>query len=323
MLSYEKLEDRIFLVRSNSRFGPQCNGILIKNIENSGNILIDCNFNTNEIQELSDNLNNKIEAYFVSHTHLDHVSNIHFYEDHGVKIYCPIPEDRYLKDMNIFLRENGMFGFGVDEIFKNFIYKGLNFKDLTKVNAFKPNANFNYGKIILETIHIPGHSLGHTAYLIRDKTDVRRKIIFVSDLGIEKSGPWYGLKYCNLKAFRNSIKKVEDFYLNNNNIILTSGHGRSYLTKQPVIFKNALRKIKTNERKVLSMFHAEKPKGLKDITLKGVYYTEKHVSRLPKDFKKIHFCWESYIILHHINELIEKSKLIEVNPEQKTFILKL
>ena len=255
MLNYEKLEDGIFLVRSNSTFGAQCNGILIKNIENSGNILIDCNFNYNEIQELCKSLNNNIKSYFVSHTHLDHVSNLHFYEDLGVKIYCPVPEDRYLKDMNIFMKENGMVDCGIDDIFKTTIYHELNFKDIKYVNAFKPGETFNYGKIDLETIHIPGHSPGHTAFLIREKTKRRRNVLFVSDLGIEKSGPWYGLKHCSLEDYRVSIKKIEDIYLNDD-VILASSHGISYFTKQLQIFKNALKRIEINEEKVLKIFNS-------------------------------------------------------------------
>ncbi|MBY8983668.1 MAG: MBL fold metallo-hydrolase [Candidatus Lokiarchaeota archaeon] len=319
MLDYEKLEEGIFLVRSNSIFGTSCNGILIKNVENSGNILIDCNFHENELQELSESLKNNIKSYFVSHTHLDHISNIHFYEDHGFKIYCPIPEDRYLKDMNIFMKENGMVDCEVDNIFSNIIYEELNFKNLKNVETFKPGKTFNYGKISLETYHIPGHSPGHTAFLIRDKTKRRRAVLFVSDIGIEKSGPWYGLKHCSLKDYRISIKKIEEIYLNDD-IILASAHGKSYFTKQLQIFKNALNRIEINEEKVLKIYNSEKPKDLKEITLKGVYYSENHIKRLPPDSKKIHFVWEWYIILHHINELIEKGKVKKIDPEHKILV---
>ncbi len=92
--------------------------------------------------------------------------------------------------------------------------------------------------------------------------------------------------------------------------------------RQPEIFRDTLKKIEINEGKVLSMFYADKPKKLNDITLKGVYYTEKHIKTLFTDIKKIHFFWEWYIILHHINELIEKNKLIGVDPEHKSFMLK-
>ena len=321
MLTYEKLEKGIFLLRSNSLLGPKSNGILVKNIENSGNILIDCNFNFDEIQSLNNSLNNNIYAHYSSHTHLDHVSSLHFYEDLGIKTYCPVPEDRYLKDMNIFMKENGMVDCGVDEIFRNIIYQELHFKDLKCVNEFKPGASFNYGRISLETFHIPGHSPGHTAYLIRDNTKSRRKVLFVSDIGIEKSGPWYGLKHCSLNDYRVSVKKIEDLYLNDD-IILASSHGKSFFTKQKQIFKNILSRIEINEDKVLNMFNSEKPKNLKEITLKGVYYSENHIKRLPTDFKKIHFVWEWFIILHHINELIEKGKLKKIDLEHQTYVLK-
>jgi glyoxylase-like metal-dependent hydrolase (beta-lactamase superfamily II) len=290
----------------------------VKNIENSENILIDCNFNLDEIQTLNDSLENGIQAHYSSHTHLDHVSNLHFYEDLGVTIYCPVPEDRYLKDMNIFTKENGMFDCGIDDIFINTIYNELNFKNLKSVNAFKPGETFNCGKIRLETIHAPGHSPGHTAYLIRDKTKRRRKVLFVADLGIEKSGPWYGLKHCSLDEYRNSLREIQDIYLSDN-IILTSAHGKSCFTKQPQIFKTALKRIEINEEKVLEMFNLIKPQNLKEITLKGVYYPENHIKRLSPEFKKVHFVWEWYIILHHINELIEKGKLKKINPELKIF----
>ncbi|MHA2280595.1 MAG: MBL fold metallo-hydrolase [Promethearchaeota archaeon] len=321
MLNYERLVDGIFLVRTNSSLGEQCNGILIKNIENSGNILIDCNFNYRELQELCDSLNNNIESYFVSHIHLDHVSNINFYEDNGYKVRCPNPEDRYLKDMNIFMKENGMVDCGVDNIFRNIVYQKLSFKNLKNISAFKPGSTFYYGNISIETLHIPGHSPGHTAYLIRDKTKKRRNVLFVSDIGVEKSGPWYGLKHCSLKDYRDSIKKLEDIYVNED-IVLTSAHGVTYFTKQQQIFKNVLKRIEVNEAKVLAIFNSEKPKALKEIILKGVYYSVNHIKRLPSDMKKIHFFWEWYIILHHIIELIEKGVLKSIDSDHKIFVLK-
>ena len=49
MLTYEKLVEGIFLVKSDYNFTWKCDGILIKNVVNSGNILIDCNFKKREL----------------------------------------------------------------------------------------------------------------------------------------------------------------------------------------------------------------------------------------------------------------------------------
>jgi len=322
MLNYQKLETGIFLVKSNSSVGPKSNGILIKNGEKSGDILIDGNFSKNEIKRLNIDLNAEINTFFVSHTHLDHVSNLHFYENPSIKIFCPVPEDRYLKNMNIFLKENGMVDFGVDNIFRELIYEEFEFKNLTHVHEFKPGTKFTYNRNIIETIHIPGHSPGHTAYLIRDNSEVRRAILFVSDIGIERSGPWYGLSHCSLEDVRISIRKMENVYLGNNNgdIILTSAHGTAYFTKQPEIFKKALKRIDGNEEKVLQSFNYDYPLGLKDVIFKGVYYPEKHIARLSPSVKKIHFFWEWNIILHHVNELIEKGKLVEKSEDPSTYL---
>ncbi|MHA1916333.1 MAG: MBL fold metallo-hydrolase [Promethearchaeota archaeon] len=324
MLRYEKLKGGVFLVKSATLFGDTCNGILIKNSDNSGNILIDCNFQKSELRELFDNLNHNIAAYFASHTHLDHVSNIHFYEEKGVEIYCPIPEDRYLKDMTVFIKENGMIDFGVDKIFRKVIHEELKFKNLTNVTPLEPNSTLQYGNTTLEAVHIPGHSPGQTAFKINAKKDERKQVLFVSDIGIERSGPWYGLKHCSLNDYRNSLKKIEELYLKNgeNTPILASSHGAAYFSKQPDIFKKALQKIESNEEKVLQLFSAEEPRGLNDITLKGTFYPIKFIANLPTNMKRIHECWEGYIILHHINELIKKDILMVADPAQNTFSLK-
>ncbi|MFW9824956.1 MAG: MBL fold metallo-hydrolase [Candidatus Thorarchaeota archaeon] len=323
MLIYERLESDIFLVKSDTPFGPVCNGIVIKNTENSSNILIDCNFNVNEINDLVYNLKGEIGAYFASHTHLDHISNINLYEKRGIKIYCSIPEDRYLRDIDIFIKENGMVDFGVDDIFRKIVCEEMKFKNLQDVNSFEPYTKFDYGNILLETIPIPGHSPGQTAYLISYINEVKEKVLFVSDLGIERAGPWYGLKNSDLEDFRSSIKRVEKVYLKGNgeDIILTSSHGDAIFTPQPEIFKKVLIKIKSNEEKVLRLFSPGEPIRLNDLVLKGAFYPKKHVAHLPYNMKKIHQCWESYIILHHINELINKGKLRVEDPELSTFIL--
>ena len=295
---------------------------MIKTGEKSGDILIDGNFSRNEIKRINTDLRAEIKTFFVSHTHLDHVSNIHFYENPTTKIFCPLPEDRYLKNMNIFLKENGMVDFGVDNVFRDLIYKGFEFKNLTHVNEFQPGEKYIFNKNTIETIHIPGHSPGHTAYLIRYNSEVKRAVLFVSDIGIEHSSPWYGLKHCNLEDFRTSLRKIEKIYLDkkNDNLILTSAHGTVYLTEQPYIFKKALKKIDSNEEKVLQSFNYDHPLEQKDVVFKGVYYPEKHIKCLNPGIREVHYFWEWSMILHHVNELVKKGKLVEKGADPKSYL---
>ena len=314
MLIYEKVVDGIFLIYSDSRFWFKCNGILIKN-KNMGNILIDCNcFYEKEIKELTDD---QIKAYFVSHVHLDHVYNLHFYEEFNpyVKIYCPIPENEYLKDFNNFVKDNGTLDFGIGDNFKKFAFEELKFKEIKTVIGFKPGKEFEFDNIHLKTIPIPGHSPAHTAFSIEDKNEQKRKILFVADLGLTKMGAWYGFKYSNLNDVRESVKRIEKIYLNDDYII-TSGHGPIIFEKQPQIFSDLLRKMDESENKLLNMFDPSNPKGLDDLIFKGLFFSENYIKPVKGDRESILFFFENNMIMSHITELVEKGKIIEVGNNQ-------
>ena len=317
MLIYEKIVDRIFLVYSDSSFWFKCNGILIKN--KLGNILIDCNcFYKQEIKKLA-----KIptEAYFVSHVHLDHVYNLHLFEEFNpkIKIYCPIPENEYLNNFNNFIRDNGTLDYGIGDNFRKFAYEELNFKELNSVIGFNSGTEFEFKdlNIKLKTIHVPGHSPAHTAFSIEDTSEKKRKILFVADIGLTKMGAWYGFKYSNLRLHdvRESIKKIEKIYLNDDYII-ASGHGPVIFEKQPEIFDDLIKKMDNTEKILLNMFDPNNPKGLEDLIFKGLFFSESYVKPMKGDRESIIYFFENNMIMSHINELEEQGKVVDVGNKQ-------
>ena len=324
MLSYEKLIEGIFLVKSDFQFTWKCDGILIKNVANSGNILIDCNFKKRELIHLLKKLDNKIEAYFATHVHLDHTNFIHHLEKlkPDVKIYCPIPEHEYLLDIDKFIEANGAIDYGVAELIKEMFYGFMGFKELKSVIGFNPTKEFNFGGIRMQSIHLPGHSPGNIAFIIENTVEKQRKILFAGDIGLETFGAWYGFKYNSLKQIRADVMRLEELYLNDDFILVTS-HGTKLFENEPEIFKKILDKIDRNEQKVLNAFDTKNPRGLEDITLQGIIYKKETISRLSamyKDAKKLWFFWEAGFLQNHIDELVEQGKLIEV--ESKKWILK-
>jgi len=314
MLIYEKIVDDIFLIRSDASFWFKCQGIVIKN-KNSGNILIDCNcFYKNEIENL---LKDKTEAYFVSHVHLDHVYNLHYYEEFNpnIKIYCPIPEDEYLRDFNNFVRDNGTLDFGNADKFKEFAFEYVKFKELNSVIGFNSGTEYEFKNIHLKTIHIPGHSPAHTAFSIEDTNEKKRKILFVADIGLTKMGAWYGFKYSDLKTVRESIKKIENIYLSDDYII-ASGHGPAIFEKQPEIFNELLIKMNQSEKKILNMFDTKIPKGLDNLIFKGLFFSENYIKPFKGNRRSIIYFFENNMIMSHISELVEKEKIVEVGTNQ-------
>ncbi len=183
MLIYEKLQEGVYLVKSDTLIPMQyCNGILIENVHGSGNILIDCNFSDEENESLVKRLHNKIDAYFISHVHLDHIGNIKFYENLNIPIYCPKPEDKYI--LNTHLLHDAI---GINEhIESNFMVELVEDQfgaaQLKHVNAFKPGETYTFGRINLETLAIPGHSPGHTGFLISNTANRETKKYYLSQM---------------------------------------------------------------------------------------------------------------------------------------------
>jgi len=308
MLHYKKIEEGIFLVKSDVNFPWKCNGIVAQT-QGGENILIDCNFTAKEIDSLLQKMGPRVAAYFASHVHMDHVNNIKNYETLGIKIYCPIPEDRYLLHIDTFLRENGAADYGLLDQFKFFVANIAHFRELNSVSGFAPGMKFTFGEFVIETIPLPGHSPGHTAFAIRDLTNHRRNVLFASDIGLDPVGAWYGFKYNHMKDLRASIARIEAIY-NHEDFILTSGHGPIYFEKQYGVFQEIRDKIEHTKQRLLALFDPKTPRGLGDVTLKGVFYRKETVQDLDETFRGLHNFWEGAALSNLIEELEQEEKLI-------------
>jgi glyoxylase-like metal-dependent hydrolase (beta-lactamase superfamily II) len=318
MLAYDTLEDGIYLVKSDGNAIFTCQGILIEDVAGSGNILIDCNFTRRDLRQLIGRVGGNVAAYFASHVHVDHVNNVHEFEAllPGAPIYCPIPEDSYLCDLYNFTDANGAKDFGVVDQMQVLIRNSLNFREVREVTGFEPGAKFAFGGMVLKTIHLPGHSPGHVAFVIEDTTGERRKVLFASDIGLDKFGPWMGFKYNSVSAIRQDIRALEALYLGDD-FILTSGHGDMYFEQRPDVFESALQKIEEREGQLLAMLDAETPRGLEDLALHGLIYRPSTIERFSQfipDARGLVLFWEGYFIINLANDLAEQGKIREIEP---------
>lgn len=316
MLQFKKLAENIYRVASDSPVHWKCNGIMVKGNENSGNILIDCNFQNEEIKELYTMLDNKIDAYFVTHVHIDHVNNLHNYDAYDIPIYCPTPEDAYLRNIVKLIDDCGSNDLKLDFQMKAFICDTLGFKEPNNVLGFTPDETFVFGETTISTIHLPGHSTGHCGFIIKHNSSPEEQtVLFGSDMGLEVFGMWYGFKYCNLKEIRSSVAKLKNIYMQRDCILIGS-HTPENFKGHPDIFKGILEKIDRTGERVLSSLNYKDPKGLVDITFQGLYYQKKAIDKMEPNQKKLYYIWEWFTLKHHLDELEEKRVISRVNHNQ-------
>jgi len=310
MLDYLKLSNNIYLVREDIKKVNRLNSLMIELDQNNGTILLDANFSFDNITELYSRIKSKVLALVISHFHTDHSSRAYYHEEkYNTPLYCPIQEEKYFKSLSAMMEDVGFIKLGLSEAYLFFINKIMKFKECKKLKTVNPGVDIlDFSSIKLETIHIPGHSPGQTAFVINSTSP---KILYVSDIG---SHPYYGDLTCDLKEYRNSIDKLEKIYLSDN-FALIPAHGNIYLEKKERFFDKIRERIKINEQKVLKALSKTNPKSIKDLVLERIITPEERISQPLKD---LYYLWDGGMIYQHILEFVENGIVEKI--EEKDFL---
>ena len=306
MLHYEEVAKGLYLVTTDANEYWKCNGLVITDAEDSKIVLIDCNFNEEEIESLLKKFGNNIAAYFISHVHIDHVQYTHLYEKLGIPIHCPIPENEYIKDLNLFLNDNGAIDYGIDRLFVKYVENFTNFRLLTSTFPYSPDDVFNFENITLRSIPLPGHSPGHSGFeIIRINSDKKantyKDVLFAADIGLDEFGPWYGFKYCDVAQYRESIDRIESIY-NNGDYILLSGHGPVIREKQDDIFEKVRDRLNESQARLVEVLKTT-PKEINKLVYKGIYYNTSVLDKMEENMKNLYLFYEAYSIVNLLDEL--------------------
>lgn len=318
MVITQKLIENVYLITPEDKFSWICNGILIVDANDGQNVLIDCNLKRRDFKALFKEFNGDFKTYYISHVHLDHVNNVHYFEKlvPEARIYCPIPEHEYMLDIQKFIETNGAQQYGVGEPLKKAFFTIMRFKELKRVEGFKPDASFSFDNVMVKTIHLPGHSPGHVAFSIESKESGNRKVLFAADTGLDDFGAFYGFKYNSIAQISKDVRLLEQIYLNDN-YVLTSGHGDVFFSKNQEIFQNILNKIEEREINLKKMLNQDIPKKIIDLTLQGLIYSNRTIKKYQTFFQseKLVEFWEYYYITNLLADLLEKGEVRKIQGE--------
>lgn len=162
--------------------------------------------------------NEKIDYVFLTHADIDHAGGL-------------ISDDRFASNAQIYLHtlEENML-LGKEKRFKFSFIKinnPVNYKG--KYNLFKDKEEFNLNDIKIKCYHTPGHTKGHSSFLIDDK------YLFTGDsLAINEEGGYCFFDFYNMNTKQNikSIKKLKNYFKNNNDIIVCTSHSGMHNIKE-------------------------------------------------------------------------------------------
>ncbi|MFX1535807.1 MAG: MBL fold metallo-hydrolase, partial [Promethearchaeota archaeon] len=206
----EPISEDIFLVvgKNKGRF-PFSHSILIFENKNK-TVLIDTGCGLEILKELKKKYN--ISYIINSHTHPDHSAGNWLFKDRPIYV----PEEGFNTSGNLVALSERLAEPGeLAKYWRGYVTTGLGIRDCRPTHKFNANSVFEFGKVVLQPIHSPGHTNDHYCFY-----EPNEKLLFAFDYDLTSFGPWYGHRESNIPDFKRSIKKLKALDVK----ILISGH---------------------------------------------------------------------------------------------------
>ncbi len=146
-----------------------------------------------------------VDEIFLTHVHEDHVSGMHLYPD--APCYAHKLDAMGLASMEEFLQIFGVPDAMVEDFATN-LRTMFNYQSRSSVSQFADGDRFDFGGVRLEVMHSPGHTHGHSCFIIDwDGSDER--LVCLGDIDLTGFGPYYGDAWSNLEDFESSLEKLK------------------------------------------------------------------------------------------------------------------
>lgn len=309
MLNWDQLTDDIYLVKEESSRVNKLNSLVIQEKGSINPILIDANYPFDCIDELYSKIK-RAKMLIFSHGHLDHTGHAFYHQEHyDTPLFCPIQEKDYLTNLDSLMDRVGFTKLDLKDTYKMMVTEYMKFQECSVVHSFIPGEDtFECGAFKIETIHIPGHSPGQTAFRISSEQDDFRNILYVADIG---SHPYYGDQNSDISIYRDSIDKLEEIYLNGD-YILVPAHGHHYIEVDPEFFNRIRNKINKNKQLVLEALHENKPTSIRELVERRIITPE---DRIVEAIKDLYYLWDGGMIYQHLQELIKENRVNEIKQD--------
>ena len=141
-----------------------------------------------------------------SHAHEDHIAGTHLFT--GRQWWVHEDDAIGLRDIDGLMEIYGISSPAVLAEFREEVRTSFYYPPKGDVNTFADNQVFDLGGVTITALHTPGHTRGHTCFLIQwgDRTD--EKLIYLGDIELTGFGPYYGDAWSDLEDFEASIERL-------------------------------------------------------------------------------------------------------------------
>jgi glyoxylase-like metal-dependent hydrolase (beta-lactamase superfamily II) len=143
-----------------------------------------------------------IDRLLVSHAHEDHLSGVFRYP--AAPIHAHDADVDGLRSLDGLMAVYGMAP-ETEARWRREVVERFHFVPRPDATAFRDGDRFDVGGATLHVIHLPGHTSGHSAFLLEPDG-----VLFLADIDLSGFGPYYGDASSSVDAFERSLVRCRD-----------------------------------------------------------------------------------------------------------------
>ncbi len=194
IISEEKIEAPGLLILRGDNTGryPYCNTLVIGE---DRVVVVDPHSSRSAIEAIT----SRTEMLLFTHYHTDH---IRYHQLFHCEFYAPAPDRLAFSGIEGLAQHTGILGSPYEtQWFKRLESRSWRMPEVH--NFYKDGDSFSLGSVTLQVVHLPGHTKGHSGFLIPEYN-----LLFTADVDFTDFGPWYGNACSSIEDFIATLEKI-------------------------------------------------------------------------------------------------------------------
>ncbi|MBN2284195.1 MAG: MBL fold metallo-hydrolase [Deltaproteobacteria bacterium] len=279
-----------FIAGANGSRYPFCNSLFI---EDDIRAIIDPGSDAAILRKIAGD--GGVDIIINSHYHEDHISMNYLFE--GASLAVPREEAPCFSSIDSFFDFYGLHDEDYRRYWQQLMLNEFNYRERVPDRPFANGDIFDFGNTIMEVVHTPGHTIGHSSFYFP-----REDILFLGDLDMTRFGPWYGDRVSDIDQTIESVHRLLDIeagiHISSHETGIIEGDLRGMAEEYLAV-------IDTRERALLDFL--DKPRLLDEIVHQWIIYKK---PRQPEAFFEL---GERGMIQKHLERLIKNGTVTGEN----------
>ena len=185
---------RVLRGTSGGRY-PHGNSVIVEGTD--GSLLIDPSLDIAEAPDIP-----AVDSIAISHCHEDHLAGLARYPD--VRVLAPEADKLGLDSIDGLMRIYGLPS-SIEADWRREVLDRFYYTPRPDAAAYADGDVIDLGSTKLRAVHLPGHTRGHSGFLIEPQG-----VMYLADIDLTRFGPYYGDAWSSLDDFERTLRRCRE-----------------------------------------------------------------------------------------------------------------